>query len=98
MQPSKIAQVLRLCRKGTAVPWCRRVAVRACRDRKRQRVARAFGNAWIRELRTAVLVVPSVIALRDGHALINPGHPDFKDIVAGTPEPVAWDARVFAAR
>ena len=61
-------------------------------------VARAFGDAWIREMRTAVLIVPSVVARREGNVLINPRHPDFKDIAAGTPEPVVWDARLFAPR
>jgi RES domain-containing protein len=61
------------------------------------RVARAFGDAWIRELRTAVLVVPSVVARREGNVLINPKHPDFARVAAGTPEPVVWDARLFAA-
>ncbi len=59
------------------------------------RVARAFGGAWIRERRTAVLVVPSVVARREGKVLINPRHPDFSGIVAGRPEPVVWDARLF---
>jgi RES domain-containing protein len=31
------------------------------------RVSRAFGDAWIREQRTAVLVVPSVVARREGN-------------------------------
>lgn len=61
------------------------------------RVARAFGDAWIRELRTAVLVVPSVVARREGNVLINPRHPDFSNIVASAPEPVVWDARLFFA-
>jgi RES domain-containing protein len=59
------------------------------------RVARAFGDAWIRERRSAVLVVPSVVARREGNVLINPQHPDFSVIVAGRPEPVVWDARLF---
>ncbi len=59
------------------------------------RVARAFGDAWIRERRTAVLVVPSVVARREGNVLINPQHSDFRGIVAGIPEPVVWDARLF---
>lgn len=67
-------------------------------DHSDLRVGRAFGDAWIRELRTAVLVVPSVVARREGNVLINPWHPDFSDIVAGTPEPVVWDARLFALR
>jgi RES domain-containing protein len=62
------------------------------------RVARAFGNAWMRELRTAVLVVPSVVARREGNVLINPRHPDFGNIVASAPEPVVWDARLFIPR
>jgi RES domain-containing protein len=61
-------------------------------------VARAFGDAWIRERRTAVLVVPSVVARREVNLLLNPQHPDFKKIVAGTPEPVVWDARLFTRR
>ena len=50
------------------------------------------------ELRTAVLVVPSVVARREGKVVINPRHPDFRGIVAGTPEPVVRDARLFAPR
>ena len=62
------------------------------------RVARAFGDTWIRDLRTAVLVVPSVVAHREESVLINLRHPDFKNIVAGTLEPVVWDSRLFAPR
>lgn len=59
------------------------------------RVARAFGDAWIREHRTAVLVVPSVVARKERTVLLNPQHPDFKEIIAGAPEPVIWDSRLF---
>lgn len=61
------------------------------------RVARAFGDAWLRERRTAVLIVPSVVARREGNVLINPQHRDFTGIVAGTPEAVVWDARLFGS-
>ena len=61
------------------------------------RVARAFGDAWIRERRTAVLVVPSVVARREGNVLINAQHPDFRWIVASGTEPVVWDARLFGS-
>jgi len=60
------------------------------------RVARAFGDAWIRKRRTAVLVVPSAVARREGNVLINPQHPEFAGIVAGKPELVVRDARLFA--
>jgi RES domain-containing protein len=59
------------------------------------RVARTFGDAWIRTRRTAVLVVPSVVARREGNVLLNPQHSDFRKIDAGSPEPVVWDARLF---
>ncbi len=59
------------------------------------RVARAFGDAWIREARTAVLVVPSVVARRESNALIHLRHADFGAITAAAPEPVVWDARLF---
>ncbi len=59
------------------------------------RLARALGDAWIRERRTAVLVVPSVVARKEGNILINPQHSDFSGIVASEPEPVIWDARLF---
>jgi len=62
------------------------------------RAARDFGDAWIRERRTAVLVVPSVVARREGNVLLNPQHTDFTKIDSGRPEPVVWDARLFARR
>lgn len=58
-------------------------------------VARAFGDAWIRERRSAVLVVPSVVARREGNVVLNPAHHDFAKIKTGSPEPVLWDARLF---
>ena len=56
-------------------------------DHSDLRLARAFGDAWIRERRTAVMVVPSVVARREGNVLINPQHPDFSDIVASAQSP-----------
>ena len=61
------------------------------------RVARAFGDAWVRERRSAVLIVPSVVARKEGNVLINPQHPDFSGIVPSAPEPVIWDVRLFAS-
>lgn len=64
-------------------------------DHSDLRVARAIGDAWLRDRRTPVLVVPSVVARREANVLINPGHPDFRKIRVGKPEPVIWDARLF---
>ena len=65
-------------------------------DHRDLRIARAFGDAWLSQRRSAVLVVPSVVARKEANVLFNPLHPDFSRIVAGTPEPVIWDARLFA--
>ena len=67
-------------------------------ERAELHVSRAFGDAWIGERRTVVLVVPSVVARREGNILINPQHSDFSSIVVGLPESVVWDARLFAPR
>ena len=62
------------------------------------RVARAVGDAWIRERRSAVLVVPSVVARKEYNIVLNPAHPGFSQIRPGPPEPVLWDARLFGRR
>ena len=59
------------------------------------RAARAFGNDWVRERRSAALVVPSVVARREGNLILNPQHADFAAITVGSTEPVLWDARLF---
>lgn len=58
-------------------------------------IAMDFGDRWLAEARSPVLVVPSVVAQRERNVLINQVHPDFQLIKAGTPEPVRWDARLW---
>jgi RES domain-containing protein len=57
--------------------------------------SRAFGDAWLSELRSAVLLVPSVVTRRERNLLINPAHPDFPLLVASAPLPVQWDRRLY---
>ncbi|MBU9607289.1 RES family NAD+ phosphorylase [Burkholderia multivorans] len=57
--------------------------------------ARRFGDAWLTESRTAVLVVPSVVARAEFNVLVNPAHPDAARIVVTDPRPVVWDERLF---
>lgn len=80
------------------VEWPDESGLPAGWDHADQRQARAFGDAWIREGRSAVLVVPSVVARREGNVLINALHPEFSAITATRPEPVVWDARLFGRR
>jgi RES domain-containing protein len=60
-------------------------------------ISREFGDTWLKEQRTAVLRVPSVITEgRESNILINPLHPQFPLILASEPETVHWDMRLFS--
>lgn len=57
--------------------------------------ARAFGDQWLNEARSSILIVPSVIARLDRNALVNPLHPDAKKLIVSDPKKVIWDKRLF---
>lgn len=59
--------------------------------------AREFGDRWLEERRSALLLVPSVVARLEWNVLVNPGHPDAMRIRVSDPAPVIWDARLFQA-
>jgi RES domain-containing protein len=61
-------------------------------------VSRTFGDAWLQSARSAVLLVPSVVAELETNLLVNPAHPHFKMIRASEPKAVQWDARLFRNR
>ena len=63
------------------------------------RVAQRFGADWLRERRSAILLVPSVVtAGRDTNAVVNPEHPDAGRIAVGPETPVDLDPRLFGSR
>jgi RES domain-containing protein len=53
----------------------------------------AFGAAWVRTARSAVLRVPSAVVLGEFNYLLNPAHADFIRLTIGKPEPFEFDAR-----
>jgi RES domain-containing protein len=53
------------------------------------------GDAFVREDRAAVLIVPSAIAPSESNWLINPLHTEFARIRISRPEPCGYDARFF---
>lgn len=63
---------------------------------------REFGRLWLEQQRTLALTVPSAILpeytwnMADRNILINPRHPDFPRLRAGTAMPFAFDPRLFA--
>lgn len=56
---------------------------------------RRFGEAWQLEKRSAILIVPSIVARIENNVLINPEHPQFKKISHGLHQPVWWDRRLY---
>jgi len=57
--------------------------------------SKAVGDAWVRQARSAVLALPSVIISGEPNYLLNPAHPDFKEISIGKPERFAFDPRLL---
>ena len=60
-------------------------------------VSKEFGERWCSERRSAILLVPSVVARLDRNILINPAHPQFTMIEATLHQPVYWDHRLFGS-
>ena len=56
---------------------------------------RNIGDAWVKETRSAVLELPSVVIPSEANYLLNPAHPDFKRIAIGRPEPFSFDPRLL---
>ena len=57
--------------------------------------AKAIGDIWVSQARSAVLELPSVIIPDEINFLLNPSHPDFRKIVIGKPEAFSFDPRLL---
>lgn len=64
-------------------------------DTENSASARQFGDRWIQENRSAVLLIPSVLAKLEWNALVNPAHPDSRKLIPSQPEKLVWDKRLF---
>jgi RES domain-containing protein len=80
---------------GVSVESCDEHTLPSGWDSENSAPARAFGDQWLKEARSAILIVPSVLARLDQNALVNPLHPDAKQLIATAPEQVIWDKRLF---
>ena len=58
--------------------------------------SKAYGDAWQRQKRSLLLIVPSVVARVDRNFLINPEHPQFKQVKPSLHRPIWWDDRLFS--
>ncbi len=55
---------------------------------------REIGDHWVQQRRSAVLALPSAISPADTNFLLNPEHPDFKQIRIAPPVDYEFDPRL----
>jgi len=58
----------------------------------------AIGWAWVNEMRSAILQVPSAIIPSEDNFLLNPAHADFRKLRISKPLRFAFDPRLLLAR
>ncbi|SPF53161.1 hypothetical protein SBA4_5470003 [Candidatus Sulfopaludibacter sp. SbA4] len=54
-----------------------------------------FGDEWIRDGRSATLLVPSAAIRGEWNVLLNPAHAEFSKIGFRGPKPFEFDSRMF---
>lgn len=54
-----------------------------------------IGDEFVKKAETCLLLVPSALAVNENNWLINPQHPEFKQIKLNPVEPLRYDARMF---
>lgn len=59
---------------------------------------RDIGTKWIKDARTAIFKVPSVIIETEHNYLLNPLHPDFKSLKIFPAKPFRFDDRAWKSR
>jgi len=58
--------------------------------------SRRYGRDWYVQLRSAILIVPSVVARMENNLVFNSLHPEFASVTVGLETPVWWDPRLYA--
>ena len=57
--------------------------------------SRRYGDQWLKEGRTSVLIVPSIVGRpHEQNVVISQDHPQFSLLTASDPFPVRWDPRL----
>jgi RES domain-containing protein len=56
---------------------------------------RQLGANWIHSLKSVALIVPSAALPGEWNVLLNPAHPDFRQVEIGKPTPFQYDERMF---
>ena len=66
------------------------------REEPPPRATQAIGDQWVRESRSPVLELPSVIVPEESNYLFNPAHPQFTKFFIGPPQLFSLDPRLLA--
>jgi RES domain-containing protein len=53
------------------------------------------GDRFVREMKAAVLIIPSAAVPTENNWLMNPNHPDFRQITPGSAEPFRYEPRLI---
>lgn len=64
-------------------------------DSPSQKQSKRFGDRWVKQQRSAILIVPSIVARVDCNILINEAHAEFRRMTTSLNQPVIWDSRLF---
>lgn len=54
-----------------------------------------IGDDFVKRAESCALLVPSALAVSEHNWLINPQHPEFRQMVQHSPEPLRYDPRMF---
>jgi RES domain-containing protein len=54
-----------------------------------------IGDEFVKNAENCLLLVPSALAVNENNWLLNPKHPEFKQIALNPPEPLRYDPRMF---
>lgn len=57
-----------------------------------------IGDDFVKKAETCLLLVPSALAVLENNWLINPQHPEFREIVLHSAEALRYDPRMFGRR
>jgi RES domain-containing protein len=58
-------------------------------------LTRAAGQAWLESGRTCILRVPSIVVPEEQNLVLNPLHPEARQITLATERPFAFDGRLL---
>ncbi len=64
-------------------------------DEKAHLICRKYGDNWIRNQKSAILIVPSAIITNEKNIIINPNHKDFLKIEIKLIQPFSFDKRLI---